>query len=326
MNNLVSNDLNSQTWLRKWEVLIDNSDEGSSKTTRIDISALRCVFTIKVQRDGRKYCALQIFNMKPSTESLILKKGLNIKISAGYQTSRYGVIFNGQIVQSYRNRNNGVDWITEIFAISGKAVTQGIAKLAIAASSEPREILNKVAENSDMTFKIGKVSDKLNNQKFPCARIIFGSVRKVIRQLTYFDDTRPVINENNKVDIVSPSDKIPANMAIHLTPQTGLIGSPVYSDDGIVIPMLLDSRVNINSLIKIDNNIIERKQANFDIDAAFSENSNLVNQNMLFDKVEEYSVAAITHEGDTYGDIWKTEVIGFSQSKGILDLQKATMS
>ena len=305
----------AQTFLRKWQVLISATIEGSNDIA-LDVSGLRCIFIVKYDMSGRAVCALQIYNLSPGTEATILKKGYKVTIMAGYQQSRYGVIFSGDIIQTFTNRNNGTDYIAEIFAINYQNIYQAnTIRTNLAAGSEPRETLQAIANNADTSLKFGKITEGLNRQKMPRGEVLFGDVKTFVRDLTFFDDAFDIINANGEIEITKFNDTIPEGMALEVTPHNGLIGAPVYSDDGIIIPMLLDSRVKIRSLLKIPNNIILRQQANFDF------NNGVTSQIDKFEATGEYLVASFTHEGDTHGDVWKTEAIGFSHTKDLMQIR-----
>ena len=305
----------AKTFLRKWQVLISAEGDGANDIA-LDVSELRCIFTVKYDMSGRAICSLQIYNLNPSTEATILRKGYKVTILAGYQQSRYGVIFSGNIIQAFTNRNNGTDYISEIYAINYEAIWQAnTIRTNLAAGSEPRETLQAIANNADKPLTFGKITEGLNRQKMPRGEVLFGDVSAFIRDLTFFDDAFDIINANGEIEITKFNDEIPQGMAIDLSPNNGLIGAPIYSDDGIIIPMLLDSRIRIRSLIRIPNNIILRQQANFNFDNGIS------SQIDKFESTGEYKIASFTHEGDTYGDIWKTEVIGFSTKKDLMQIR-----
>lgn len=107
-------------------------------------------------------------------------------------------------------------------------------------------------------------------------------------------------------------DEIPEDKCLFLTPVTGLVGTPVYSDDGIHIKMLLDCRVKLYTLIKIDNDIIQRQAQQYDVTG--KGNNNQLPQQYQFDQDGEYQVFSVVHSGDTWGDTWTTEVVGIGRN------------
>jgi hypothetical protein len=111
-------------------------------------------------------------------------------------------------------------------------------------------------------------------------------------------------------------DEIPENKVLYYTPESGLVGTPKYTDNGIIIKTLLDPRIKVNSMIKIDNAIIQQQALSIDAKALGDKQpqQQKQDQNLVFDKDGEYQVLSVTHSGDTWGDDWSTEVIGISRT------------
>jgi len=300
MNSLLSN-LNSSTWIRNWKILLSAQNNNVLAGNTFDVSGLRCVFTVNVSPGGISNCALQIYNMNAQAGGTVLKKGYNVKIFAGYQGFRYGVIFDGTILQTFRRSQSDADDITEIFAINAPLQTQNHINKSIGSGSDPRETLNFIGSNSKTKFKINNVTNKLNKQKLPRGQTFFGDPHGFLRNIAYFDNSYSVINEKGNIDVVNFNDSIPASMAIDIGQDNSIIGSPSYSDECVKVAMLLDPRIKLRSIVKIGNNIVP-----------------LLN----LGQSSEYAVVSLTHAGDTNGNDWKTEVIGFSQNKGILTTQE----
>ena len=94
------------------------------------------------------------------------------------------------------------------------------------------------------------------------------------------------------------------------------------SDNGIHIKTLLDPRLKIGVLVKIDNEIIQRQAIK--LDASMSGKSNQLSQQYQFDKDGEYQVASVAHQGDTWGNTWTTDIVGLGRNgrQGLLTATK----
>jgi hypothetical protein len=91
--------------------------------------------------------------------------------------------------------------------------------------------------------------------------------------------------------------------------------------------MLLDARVKLSSMIKIDNSLIQGQLIS--IDPQMKEKKDqMASQNQVYDRDDQfykggqYEVLSITHSGDTWGDDWSTEVVGIGRN-GRAGLQTA---
>ena len=89
--------ISSNNYLRKWKVLVSASVDGQNLS--YDLSDLRCTFRVKSQcTSPMTECTLEIYNLNNKTANRLLKSGFNVQLFAGYENSRYGKIFDGDIV------------------------------------------------------------------------------------------------------------------------------------------------------------------------------------------------------------------------------------
>lgn len=314
-------------YMRKWQVLIYKKafkDEAKKERDpendiEMDVSHLRCVFRVsQASQTHASVCQLTVFNMNIETEKAVIEEGLQIRIDGGYQEGQYGTIFEGDIAQVIRNRENGVDYKLEILALCGSTMFDwNFSRCSVAAGSKPREVAEAVAKSARQPIEVGEVSENLSEQTLPRGKVIFGQPSKYLRDLTIGNDAY-YWSEEEKLVIKKVADEIPEGQVLALSPgdpnkgvsATGLVGTPQYGDDGIRIKMLLDSRVKPLSMVKIDNEIIRRQLIRLSGDG---KPSNQTPQQGQFDEDGEYQVFSVTHSGDTHGDEWFTDVVGIGR-------------
>lgn len=315
---------------RKWKILIFKpaykKDKNGKKVrdkehdTAIDVSLLRCLFhTQQTIETAAVLGTLVVYNMNAATEGDVIREGFQISIEGGYQEGQYGEIFTGDIVQVIRNRENGIDYRLEIIALKGVLLFDvNYVRSTLAAGSTPRDITQAVAKNANQTIEVGIISDNLTQQPLPRGKVLFGTPAKYYRDLCVGNDAHFWADDDNKVTIKKVIDEIPADQVLFITPYSGLVGTPMYGDDGIHIKMLLDNRIKLQTLIKIDNEIIQRQAAQIDVTG--KGNSNQFPQRQQFDEDGEYQVFSVSHQGDTWGNEWTTEVVGVGRNgrKGLL--------
>jgi len=320
---------------RKWKVTIykpayktTKSADGTSSitaedpehSTAVDVSLLRCVFKVEAAIETQvAVCTLEVYNMNAATEGEIIREGFQISIEGGYEEGQYGEIFTGDIVQVIRNRENGVDYKLEILALRGSSMFDlNFAKCSIAAGSKPRDVIDALTRNSRQSIAIGEISTNLSDQALPRGKVLFGTPSMYLRDLAIGNDAYYWAGEDGKLIVKKIADEIPADQVLVLSPgnpdasvpATGLVGTPQYGDDGIHIKMLLDCRVKLLSLVKIDNEWIRKSLLSLNVGGG---NNNLAQQSQ-FDQDGEYQVFKLVHQGDTWGDTWTTEVIGIGRN------------
>lgn len=322
---------------RRWKVLIykpayiEETDEATGVTvkrrdpehdTAVDVSQLRCTFATRQEyRTQVTTCVLVVYNMNPTAERDIIEEGFQISIEAGYEEAQYGEIFTGDIVQVIRNRESGIDYRLEILALKGSQIfDMNHVRATIAAGSTPRDIVYGITGSARQRIEIGEISDSLSTQALPRGKVLFGTPAKYLRDLTIGNDAYYWEGNEGKLVVKKINDEIPADQCLELTPTTGLIGTPKYGDNGISIQMLLDCRVKMQSLIKINNEIIQRTLISLGTSKGGALTGSQLPQQSIFDEDGEYQVFSVCHKGDTHGDDWRTEVIGVGRhgSSGLL--------
>lgn len=306
---------------RRWRVLIykpaykdaEKKERDPEHDVEIDVSLLRCVFrTRQAYQTQSAVCTLAVYNMNAALEGEIIREGFQVRIEGGYDEGQYGEIFTGDILQVIRNRENGVDYKLEILAFRGEAnFDYNHTRIKLAAGSTPRDVAEAIGKNARKPFELGEISPNIEDVVLPRGKVLFGTPAKYLRDLAIGNDAYYWEGEDGKLVVKRLIDEIPEDRCLVLTPTTGLVGTPQYGDDGIHIKMLLDARVKLETLIRIDNEIIRRQLLNLNLGG---QNNAQTPQAQQFDQDGEYVVIAVSHTGDTWGDDWFTDVVGLGRS------------
>lgn len=301
---------------RKWQITIYKKDEDPNSDTALDVSDLKCTFKCTYNLDtALSVCILVVYNMNITTEAGIITEAFQFSIYGGYEKGQYGEIFTGDIVQVIRNREDGVNYRLELIAVRGEAeFDRNYVRASVAAQATPRQLVEAITKKADTPLEPGEISENLSQQTLPRGRIFFGKPFKYLRDIAINNNAFFELNSEKKVELKCINDEIPENMCLVLTPETGLVGTPKYTDNGIHIQMLLDARVKLRSLIKIDNSLIQGQLISIDPKMSEKSQGGQQNQQSVFDKDGEYQVLQITHSGDTWGDDWTTSVIGVGRN------------
>ncbi len=300
---------------RKWQITIYKKDEDPDSDTAIDVSDLKCTFKCTYNADtALAVGTLVVYNMNATTEAGIITEGFQFSIFGGYEQGQYGEIYTGDIVQVIRNREDGVNYRLEMIAVHGSAqFDRNWVKASVAAQATIRERAQAVLQKADTPLEEGEISENLPEQPLPRGRIFFGKPYKYLRDIAIANNAFFELNSEKKVNMTCINDEIPEDMCLVLTPETGLVGTPKYTDNGIHIQMLLDARVKLRSLVKIDNSLIQGQLISIDPKMSEKSQGSQQNQQSVFDKDGEYMVLQIVHSGDTWGDDWTTSVIGIGR-------------
>ena len=274
---------------------------GTGGGNGIDVSQLQCTFNIeKVMNETPNYSEVVIYNLSAQTENTFIDSGQRIIVEAGYEGNHYGLIFDGDIIQPFREKIDGTTYKLTLVAQDGDLfLNSGVINMSMGAGQTPRNIVNELTLRASESVQLGSISENLENKQRARGKVAFGLARDYLRQIARSDNAIFYVN-NRTVEIVKPGD-LPQGRIIDLSPQTGLIGVPEQSDSGIKGKCLLNPFIDLNTFIHIDNSLVRAEKIQRD---------EPIKQ---LDQDGVYRIIKINHNGDTRGDAWYTEFVGVSR-------------
>lgn len=276
----------------------------------IDVSALHC--TVKMTRNllqSKQYGELVIYNLDANTEKKILASGTKVTVEAGYNhPDLYGSIFTANIIQTLRGKSNPTDYFVKLRFISDNDyLVWGITNFTVRRGSNYREILEAFAQNSEPQLTIDE--DKMPEDWGTDQTIIkgfavcntIGETMKVIGEAT-----NSIIRvEEGKVYAVTLEDKEEKSKnAFELNYNTGLIGQPTQTNEGVNFRSLLNPHILLNSWVHINNGYILQEERNI--------GENAVGLDLDTDGL--YRVISQTYSLDTRGNDWYVDCDCISQA------------
>jgi cell wall-associated NlpC family hydrolase len=240
---------------RRYRITVSD-DSGNA----LDVSDLHCTFnivkTIQMQPNSSE---IAIYNLNAKTENAIMLTGKRVTVEAGYEGSQFGLIFDGDILQTIREKENGNTYKLTIIALdSDRAINFEIANFSIARGQTARDIVEHIANKASNPIPLGSISDKLKGQTLTRGKVIFGKASDYIRQIAKSYDLHFYMDDG-KLNLIS-MDELPKDEIFDLSPSSGLIGVPTQTDYGISGQCLLNPQIKLNSLIHIDNSLVRAKQ------------------------------------------------------------------
>jgi hypothetical protein len=298
----------------------------------LDVSDLHCIFRVrKTYANSPNICECALYNLAPGTEKTLIEDGQRLIIEAGYDSKkfieektakekttrhsryqRYGVIFDGDVFQAIRELEDGVSYKLTMQAIDGDKFNYGNKiNVTLPINSSPRAIIGAIAKSARVPIETGKVSADLSAQRLPRGKVLFGDPKKYLDQVAG-DNRATMWIEDGKLNVVKFTDPPPLGEAIVITPENGMVGAPRQTGGGVELRCLLDPRIKIAGLIKIDNEIVRRVKVVFG------------QPQTMLDKDGIYTVSDVAHTGDSRGGDWYTDIRGVAMGAGRTPLMMAT--
>lgn len=288
-------------YLRQISLKIGNDTEA------IDLSELRIRFSVRRGTISTPNTAdIRVYNVSAATaRKAQLKEFGRVVLMAGY-AGNYGVIFDGTIKQVRRGRESQTDTYLDITAADGdSAYNWSVINMSLAAGSTAQDHLKAAVQAMEGRGVTMGDSGQLSTNKLPRGKVMFGLSRDVLDNLGRTQDVSWSI-QDGKMTLIPNTAYLPGD-AIVVNYQTGMVGLPEQTQNGVNVRMLLNPSVKIGRLLRIDNASIQTLRLSpAPLDEA--QNRLLLEQiSLAADGV--YKTLIADHHGDTRGNEWYTDVI-----------------
>ena len=319
---------------RRWEIKIlgsqdelGNRDDIIASASSFEPEALRATFDVCqfgyaawwygeiviYNLDGRSRSSSQ--NALQNTTQKVLTEGTRVVVSAGYQQGdHYGVVFDGKIFQAFVERENVNDYKTILHCVAGKdVVVNNIMAFTLDGNPSQADVAIQAATQAPTKLSL-QLMEKMGQTTLPRGKTVFSNPS------TYFDQ---LANDNKAVWFYDGTKAfmsdftIPEPDAYVYTPNTGLIGTPIQTQDGVQFRVLLDPRLRVK---------LNPVQVKLDMTSMIFLKAQIDQLPSPLDMNGVYVVGAVRHFGDTRGDAWYTDVTGYTTVGGRLGMLGATAS
>lgn len=280
-----------------------------------DLSAMHFSFkTTQQEVESPDSVDIRVYNLSQKTVDEIRQGEFgNVVLQAGYANNGVGIIFQGDIKQYRTGRLNATDTYFDILAADGD-LAYNFARIGVtlAAGSTPLDGVNAVMTTLAANGVAAGYQMAFTGGVLPRGKVLFGLSRAALRQQVQSQGAQWNIN-NGVVNIIPLSGYLPGE-AVVLNSATGLIGRPEQTDNGVNATCLLNPRIQVGSLFKIDNTSVNQiLQADGSIGPSPAYNQFKGIQNLAYVAADGlYQAIVVEHEGDTRGQAWYTHLVGLA--------------
>jgi len=327
--------MNNQ-WIRKILLIVHNKEEG------IDLSDLRITFSVRnASEESPNTLEARVYNLSKETIANIIgakdiskggavKDGIwnnnaplqssygefsNVTLNVGYENGSFGVIFTGQIKQYRVGRESPTTTYLDILAADGDFLYNSFTNKSYEKGTNMNDIVEDIVKNiqPDSPSPVYKIDTDPTHFTTPRGVVSFGMSRVQLRHMAFSLGATWSI-QNGTVSIVSKNQVEDTNF-VEINAQTGLIGIPEQTADGIRFKCLLNSELMIGGMIKINNQDVNQL-----FESGYSSYTGMYNQwagsyeNAFMNVDGKYMLFSVEHEGDTRGNPWYSNCIALSVS------------
>ncbi|WP_287497784.1 hypothetical protein [Pandoraea sp. CB10b_02] len=283
-------------YLRKASLIVGD-DTGDA----LDFSEFRIVFQVRrgdVQTPNS--ALIKVYNVAPNTAAKALKDYTRVRLSAGYGAIP-GLIFDGIIKQSWVGRESATDTFLAISAASGDAWYNNavISKTFAAGSTVADHILAVTETLPKYGLSVGYIPEFQSNP-LPRGQVFFGMARNAMRNIAQNLGADWSI-QDTKFQIVPKDSFIPSEV-VEVNSDSGMVGTPTQTQNGVDVLTLLNSNLRVSTLIKLDNDSIQRYQ--YGLSVADTESNSNAKYFGRLNSSGYYKILTCDHTGDTLGGPW----------------------
>ena len=300
----------------------------------IDLSQFRIRFNVRAMDvDMPPTADIYVYNLAQSTVQKIQNEFQNVVLQAGYQNGNFAVIFQGSIVRVRTGRLSNIDTFVHIMASNWDAYYNfGVVSATLKKGASPQQIAQAIVggiANSPAAkvtpnalaggAQLGYIPSSLGTGgTLPRGKVLFGLARERLSELAESQQCTWQIGPDGKINIIPLNGYLPGT-AVVVTSQTGMIGVPEATQQGIEFKTLLNPLLVCGTQVKLDNASITTT-ANLSPSEGYPNLQSLAYfANTSADGT--YRAIVVEHEGDTRSPAdsgWLTKVtaLALDQSSG----------
>jgi hypothetical protein len=312
----------TQQWLRQLSLIVAKADGQG-----IDFGKFWCTFTVR-RGDMQTPNSLdaRIYNLSRATAQLI--QGLEftqVQLGAGYnptQDANYTppVIFSGTIRQFRAGRVNNLDSYVDITAADGDEA-YNFAPIFVTvpakSSSQPQQIANAVQaalneQGVNQTITAGYAPNFPPTQLVR-GRVLYGMARDEAREFAWQNNVKWSI-QDGAFTLIPYTSYIPGGSIPLISVQTGLIGVPEQTQQGIHIRVLLNPAIKVGQLVQLDSQV---NQFRLGLDLPSQATNPLLAKATAINQQGLYYVMRADHTGDTREQNWYSDLTCLSVDASI---------
>lgn len=283
---------------------------GKNNGDALDLSQLR--FSFEIRRGDLQTpntADVRVYNVAQATADAIMQikpapEFTRVVIQAGYE-GNFGVIFDGSIKQTRIGRENQTDTYLDIMGADGdEAYNFSMSIFSIPAGSVPNNEISGIIENMAKYGISSGYIPNLGGNPLPRGKVVYGMSRDELRNIARNTSTSWSI-QDGKVNLIPLTAYKPAEIPV-ITSETGMIGLPTQTQNGIEIRALLNPQLKVGQLVKLDNASIQRLRYGTSV---LSEPTNDFLQSSIKTNADGYYyIMRVDHIGDTRGEPWWSDM------------------
>ena len=305
--------MNYEQWLRHFRLVVSINGQ---RQEALDLSEYRTTFHISQAAIGKPCTAeITVYNVAKSTADMIEAptnaviggRRPRVILEAGYQDD-YSTIFEGDLYWKSLGRDSETETFMRLVAATGDRAQQyAVVNASIPKGATQEQVFDVVAKSMAEKGVCGGKKPTLMATKLPRGKVLYMMSADAMQGLADTNQFDWGYTSNGLVAISKDRTYRKSEDVIVLNSETGMVGRPTLSVEGIDLQCLLQPRIDVGSLIQIDNASIQRQSYDTGYQTDLMKNAASTDAFVSADGV--YRVVGREHVGDTRGNDWYTKIL-----------------
>lgn len=246
-------------------ITVSKASQPAASQPGIELGTVRVVFKVSaMDADAPPTAVIRAINLSDETANRVQREFQNVTLQAGYEDGPFGVIFQGSITRVAKGRINNIETYVDIFASNLDAIYNfGVVNKTLKAGSSLKDRVNAIEQSVNSysqnmavpqnQLKFGSIPNSFGTGGvLPRGKVLFGMARDHLTNAADSGGCTWYVGADGKVYIVPMKGVLPGE-AVVLSSQTGMIGVPVATPQGIEATCLLNPSIKLGTQLKIDN-------------------------------------------------------------------------
>jgi hypothetical protein len=303
------------------------SEDWTTESLRVTFDVLQAMNTSPIW-----YADISIYNLDDALRQDLILNATWATLSAGFQNKTspayLGVIWDGPVFQTIFTQEQVVDKKLTLHCVAIPGQLDNIVSFSMGQFSSQQQLVARMSDASGLPpISVGNgnqgaiAAQRMQSVMYPRGNTVFGKVSKYMslladsNQLQTWNDGKQAYISEVQNDNTAPSLIYAPPFPLGYVPQAqdqppgttnSIIGTPEQIQQGVIFTVLLDPRIKVTlpplviQLVRTQiTQLVRTPSVNSELPTPLS--SNLT-----------FFAGQVRHSGDTRGNLWQTEVTGWS--------------
>ena len=250
-----------------------------------------------------KWGTVRIWNLGADKATQIIREFTELSLGVSYSVGDEQTIITGEIAQSVYGRENAVDTYLDLLVQDAdRALLWGVLNKSLTPGYNDEQVLKLILDAWNIgpqQITIGNKPD-LSQPTYPDGFAFCGTAFEAMEQLAHRHDCNWFV-EDGQLQIIPRTGYLPSEDVPLLTAESGLLGTPLLTYQGIQGRCLMNPQLRVGRTIRLRNSDITQLALRQPVLGITDPGAVVPTINNPIDTYGTYKVLAVTHAGDSRG-------------------------